>query len=113
MDDVSSLPSKLNWQMIISQTTIFNIFPGSIQVSSISKISMANCKRYTFHYIPTRDLCVNRLYFEILNSSIKIALQSGRNFNLIGSSKFRTSVESDTQQICYYNQNKKDKKVIQ
>ena len=30
-------PSKLYWQMIISQTKIFNIFPSSIQISKISK----------------------------------------------------------------------------
>ena len=40
-------PSKQNWQMIISQTKIFNIFPGSVQILSISKILTANCKRYT------------------------------------------------------------------
>ena len=59
-------PSKQNWQMIISQTKILNIFPGSIQVSAISKILMANCKRYTYENIPTRELWLNnRLYFEI------------------------------------------------
>ena len=31
------------------------------------------------------------------------------NFNSIGPSKYRTSDESDTRQICYYNRNKKDK----
>ena len=41
-------PSKQNWQMITSQTKIFNIFPGSIQVSAISKILTTNCKRYTY-----------------------------------------------------------------
>ena len=30
-------PSKQNWQMIISQTKILKIFPGSIQVSAVSK----------------------------------------------------------------------------
>ena len=40
-------PSKQNWQMIISQSKIFNIFPGSIQVSAISKILTTNCKRNT------------------------------------------------------------------
>ena len=30
-------PSKLKWQIIISQTKIFNIFLGSTQMSSISK----------------------------------------------------------------------------
>ena len=37
--------SKLNSQMIISQTKILNIFPGSIQISSIVKILSANCNK--------------------------------------------------------------------
>ena len=49
--------------MIISQTKTFDIFPGSIQVSAISKILTTNCKRYTYQYIPTRELWLNRLYF--------------------------------------------------
>ena len=56
-------PSKQNWQLTISQTKIFNIFPVSIQISSISKVLTANCKRYTFEYIPTRELWLNRLSF--------------------------------------------------
>ena len=32
-------PTRNNWQMILSQTKIFNIFQGSIQVSSVIKIS--------------------------------------------------------------------------
>ena len=31
-------PTKNNWQMILSQTKIFNIFPGSIQASSVIKM---------------------------------------------------------------------------
>ena len=38
-------PSKQNWQMIILQAKIFNIFPGPVQISCISKILSANCKR--------------------------------------------------------------------
>ena len=70
----------------------------------------ANCKRYTFDYITTRDLWLNGLYFEISNSGKKECLTIDcRNFNLIGPSKFRTSAESDTPQIFYCNRNKKDK----
>ena len=32
-------PTRQNWQMILGQTKIFNIFPGSMQTSSILKIS--------------------------------------------------------------------------
>ena len=31
-------PTRNNWQMILSQTKMFNIFPGSIQASSVVKI---------------------------------------------------------------------------
>ena len=31
-------PTRDNWQMILSQTKIFNIFPGSIQASSVIKM---------------------------------------------------------------------------
>ena len=31
-------PTRNNWQMIPSQTKIFNIFPGSIQASSVIKM---------------------------------------------------------------------------
>ena len=101
-------PSKLNWQMIILRTKIFNMFPGSIKIFSISKILSTNCNRYTFDYIPNRDLWLNRLYFEISNSNKKDCLTiDSRNFYSIGPSKYRTSVEKDKQQICYYNLNKK------
>ena len=55
--------SKLNWQIIISQTKIFDIFSRSIEISTISKILSTNCNRYTFGYIPKVDLRLNRLYF--------------------------------------------------
>ena len=103
-------PSKQNWQMIISQTKIFNIFPGSIKVSAISKILTSNCKKYTYQYIPTRELWLNRIYFEISNSNEKKCLTINcHNFNSIEPSKFRTNAEDGQHQICYYNRNKRDK----
>ena len=103
-------PSKQNWQMIISQTKILNIFPGSIQVSAISKVLTTNCKSYTYQYIPMRELWLNRLYFKISNSNKKECLTIDCcNFNSIGPSKFRTNAEDGRRQICYYNRNKKDK----
>ena len=103
-------PLKQNWQMIISQTKIFNRFPGSIHVSAISKIPTTNCKRCNHEYIPTRELWLNRLYFEISNSNKKECLTIDcRNFNLAGQSKFRTNADNGERQICYYNRNKKDK----
>ena len=37
-------PTRSNWQMILSQTKIFNIFPDSLQTSSIIKILSSYCK---------------------------------------------------------------------
>ena len=64
-------PTRSNWQMILSQTKIFNIFPSSLQTSSVIKILSFYCNRYTYEYIPHSDLWLNRLYFEISNSSKK------------------------------------------
>ena len=44
-----NLPCKI-WQMIILQTKIFNVFPGSIQLSNILKIIMNNCHREIITY---------------------------------------------------------------
>ena len=45
-----------NWQMIISQTKIFNIFPSAVQLGNLSKLQTNNCDRETFTYIPKRKL---------------------------------------------------------
>ena len=57
----------------LSQTKIFNIFAGSLQTASVVNILSSYCNRYTNKYIPHRDLWLNRLYFEISNSSEKSA----------------------------------------
>ena len=62
-------PAKSIWQMILSQTKIFNIFPSSIQLGNILKILTNNCDRDTINYIPARDLWINRLYFSLSNES--------------------------------------------
>ena len=36
-------PTRQNWQMILEQTKIFNIFPGPIQASLIVKILSSFC----------------------------------------------------------------------
>ena len=93
--------SKFNWQMIISQTKILNIFLGAIQLSSISKILSVNCNHETFNYIPARDLWLNRLYLEISNSREKKCLKIDcRNFNSSDPAKYRTNAKSDVEQFC-------------
>ena len=48
--------SKSVWQIILSQTKIFNVFPSAIQLGNILKLLTNNCDRETFSYIPARDL---------------------------------------------------------
>ena len=54
--------TKSIWQMILSQTKIFNIFPSTIQLGNILKILRNHCDRETINYIPARDLWINKLY---------------------------------------------------
>ena len=63
--------ARQHWQMILSQTKIFNFIPGSIQATAIIRIlSSFNC-RYKHTYIPHRYLWITRLYLEISNSKQK------------------------------------------
>ena len=57
--------------MIPAQIKVCNIFPGSIKTSSIVKILSSVCSRYKYNYVPNRDLWINRLYFDISNSTKK------------------------------------------
>ena len=99
--------------MILSQTKNFNIFPGSLQTSSVIKILSSCCNRYTYKYILHRDLWLNRLYFEISNSSEKKCLTIDiKHENNLGPSKCRTGAENDEEQICYSDYNKEDRALI-
>lgn len=75
-----------------------NIFPGSIQLFSVSKFLLANCNHKTFDYIPTRDLWLNRLYFEISNSREKICPTINcRNLNSPIPAKYKTRADNNTE----------------
>ena len=49
-------PQLRNWQMIISQTKIFNIFPSAVQLENFSKLLTNSCDRETLKCIPKREL---------------------------------------------------------
>ena len=101
--------NRQNWQMILAQTKIFKIFPGSMQTSSIVKILRSFCSRYRYNYLPNRDFWIDRLYFDISNSTKKQCLTiDTRDVNDLGPAKFRTQGDSSQEQICYYNRNKRD-----
>ena len=59
--------SKFIWQMILSQTKIFYLFPSAIQLGNILKMLTNNCD--ISNYILARDLWINRLYFFLSNES--------------------------------------------
>ena len=61
-------------KMILLQRKILNIFPGFIEASSAGKILSSYCSRYTYEYIPHRDLWLSRLYFNISSSNKKQCL---------------------------------------
>ena len=47
-------PSRQNWKMIMSQTQIFNFFPGSVHSSSINRTLPLFGNRYKNIYLPIR-----------------------------------------------------------
>lgn len=103
--------TRSNWRMILLQKNFFNIFPGSTQTLSVIKIS-SYCNRYMYDYIPHRDLRLNWLYFDILNSNKKQYLTiDAKDVNNLGSAKLRTRAGNNNEQVYYYNQHKKRKKV--
>ena len=100
-------PQLRNWQMIISQTKIFNIFPSVVQLGNLSKLLTNNCDRETLKYIPKRGLWINRLYFEIANRKDYscLTIDCGKS----GPSKYRTEAENNVRQTCFFSQKKKDR----
>ena len=100
-------PQLRNWQMIISQTKIFNIFPSAVQLGNLSKLLTNNCDRETLKYIPKRELWINRLYFEIANRKDYSCLRIGCRKS--GPSKYRTEADNNVRQACFFSQKKKDR----
>ena len=85
-------------------------FPVLYMLRLQLKFCHLTVNRYTSEYIPHRELWLNRLYFEISNSSTKQCFTiDARDVNKLGSSKFRTGAENDKEQVCYFNYNKKDR----
>ena len=95
-------PHISTWQMILSQTKIFNIFPSAIQLKNMSRILRNNCDREMIKYMPKRELRINCLYFEIANQKNYpcLTIDCGN----IGPSKYRTQADNNLTQTCYYIQ---------
>ena len=102
-------PSRQNWQMIMSQTQIFNFFSDSIQAGAIVRLLSSFAIRIKNGYLPHRNVWINKLYFHISNSQEKQCLTvDARDVSSLGPGKFRTLADNDIKQVCYYNRNKKD-----
>ena len=102
-------PNRQNWEILMSQTHIFNFFPGSIHNSKILKILSLFANQQKNTYLPNLQIWLNKLYYEISNSKEKKCLTiDTRDINEFGPGKFRTSAEDGEQQTCYFNKNNSD-----
>ena len=78
-------PGRQSWEMIMSQTHIFNFFPGSIYSGRILKTLALFASREKNSYIPTNQVWLNKLYFQISNSKEKVCLTiDARDVNKFG-----------------------------
>ena len=57
--------------MIMSQTYVFNFFPGSIHNSKILKTLSLFANHQKNTYLPSLQVWLNKLYYEISNSREK------------------------------------------
>ena len=100
-------PGRQSWEMIMSQTHIFNFFPGSIHSGRILKTLSLFVSREKNTYIPTNQIWLNRLYFQISNSREKTCLNP-RDTNDFGPGIFRTRADNAQEQHCYFNRSNTD-----
>ena len=97
-------PGRQSWEMIMSQTHIFNFFPGSVHSGRILKTLSLFASRERNIYVPTNQIWLNRLYFQISNSKDRLCLTiDTRDTNDFGPGKFRTRADSGQEQHCYFN----------
>ena len=68
-------PGRQGWEMIMSQTHIFNFFPGPVHSSRILKTLTVFASRQKNTYLPNQQVWLNKLYFKISNSKEKKCLK--------------------------------------
>ena len=99
-------PGRQSWEMIMSETHIFNFFSGSIHSSRILKTLSLFASRQKNTYLPNQQLRLNKLYFQISNSKEKKCLTiDTREVNELRPGKFGTSADDGEEQTCYFNRN--------
>ena len=102
-------PGRQSWEMIMSQTHIFNFFPGSIHSGRILKTLSLFASRQKNTYVPTNQIWLNRLYFQVSNSQEKTCLTvDTRNINDFGPEKYRSRADNAQEQHCYFNRSNTD-----
>ena len=102
-------PNRQNWEMIMTQTHIFNFFPGSLHSRKILKTLSLFASRKKSSYVLSQNVWLSRLYFDISPSKEKQCLTDNtRPINDLGSGKFRTSADNGREQTCYFNKGKSD-----
>ena len=79
----------------LSQANIYNIFPGTVPLSSIWKILETVCSRKTIKYIPQNALWLNRLFIEVANRDDRLCLTTDcSGINKDGPGRFRTEADN-------------------
>ena len=102
-------PGRQSWEMIMSQTHIFNIFPGSIHSGKILKTLSLFASKEKNTNVPTNQIWLNRHYFQISNSREKTCLTvDTRDTNNFGPGKFRTGADNAQEQHCYFKRSNTD-----
>ena len=97
-------PKKSNWQTILSQTNIFNIFPASVSLNMVRTILEGVCIRKTSKYIPHASLWISKLFIELANRNDKVCLTLDcSNTNRDGPGRFRSEADNPDNQLCYFN----------
>lgn len=61
-------PNRQNWEMIMAQTHIFNFFPGPMHSAKILKTLTLFASRDKSSYVPSQNVWLNKLYFDIYTS---------------------------------------------
>ena len=88
-------PGRQNWEMIMSQTHIFNFFRGSVHNNQILKILSVFVSTQKHTYLPNQQVWLNKLYFQISNSKEKQCLTiDTRDINEFGPGKFKTRADN-------------------
>ena len=99
-----SCSDKSNWQNIVSQTNVFNIFPASALHNTVAKIIQSKYILQSKKYAPARSLWLNRVFTDLANSDKKHCLTIDcRYINKNRPGRYSPSAENPEKQVCCFN----------